>query len=233
MYRFLRRPKWIAFSLVCLAAMIGMINLGFWQLRRLHERREFNALVESRATLDPVPFADLASTPVAEADWRPVILEGTYTGETEEVPTVGGYLLVSALRSTDGATVRVDRGMVGAATAIPPPPDGEVQLVGRIRIPPEAVRSILPGERYVDVVESQPAEPGVSPRELPELDEGPHLSYAVQWFTFTNCVAIGWVLAVRHSARAALAARTGAAPKRRSKHQAVPWSEATRHPGRE
>ncbi len=108
-----------------------------------------------------------------------------------------------------------------------------MQLVGRIRIPPQAVRSILPGERYVDVVESQPAEPGVIPRELPELDEGPHLSYAVQWFTFTICVAIGWVLAVRHSARAALAARTGTAPTRRSKHQAVPWSEATRHPGRE
>jgi cytochrome oxidase assembly protein ShyY1 len=54
---------------------------------------------------------------------------------------------------------------------------------------------------YVDLVESQPAESTGLPEPLPapDLSEGPHLSYAVQWFIFATCVAIGWVLAVRHS----------------------------------
>ena len=33
----------------------------------------------------------------------------------------------------------------------------------------------------------------------PTLDEGPHLSYAVQWFIFAAAVLLGWVLAVRRS----------------------------------
>ena len=44
------------------------------------------------------------------------------------------------------------------------------------------------------------------------MSEGPHLSYAVQWFIFSACVPVGWVLAVRKSARARRAeALTGGA----------------------
>jgi cytochrome oxidase assembly protein ShyY1 len=31
------------------------------------------------------------------------------------------------------------------------------------------------------------------------LTDGPHLSYAVQWFIFALCAVVGWVLAVRRS----------------------------------
>jgi hypothetical protein len=33
----------------------------------------------------------------------------------------------------------------------------------------------------------------------PDLSEGSHRSYAVQWFIFALAVAVGWVLAVRKS----------------------------------
>jgi len=36
----------------------------------------------------------------------------------------------------------------------------------------------------------------------PELTSGSHLSYAVQWFIFSLCAVVGWVFAVRKSARA-------------------------------
>jgi cytochrome oxidase assembly protein ShyY1 len=36
---------------------------------------------------------------------------------------------------------------------------------------------------------------------LPELGEGSHLSYAIQWIIFAVCVAVGWILAVRRSIR--------------------------------
>jgi len=38
-----------------------------------------------------------------------------------------------------------------------------------------------------------------TPVLAPQLDEGPHLSYAVQWFIFATCVVVGWVLAVRRA----------------------------------
>ena len=62
----------------------------------------------------------------------------------------------------------------------------------------------MPGDLvpvYVDEVQDggrQVAYP--RPVAAPELTEGPHLGYAVQWFVFSTCAGIGWVLAVRRSA---------------------------------
>jgi len=55
---------------------------------------------------------------------------------------------------------------------------------------------------YLELESSQPADAkGLTPIPLPELDEGPHLSYAIQWFTFSALAVIGWVLVVRKTAR--------------------------------
>ena len=39
--------------------------------------------------------------------------------------------------------------------------------------------------------------PSWSPLGAPHPDEGPHLSYAVQWFIFTTIAAGGYVLLLR------------------------------------
>ena len=44
-YRFLVTPKWIGFHLLVVVLVVAMINLAFWQLRRLDERRQFNSAV--------------------------------------------------------------------------------------------------------------------------------------------------------------------------------------------
>lgn len=55
---------------------------------------------------------------------------------------------------------------------------------------------------------SRPADDSaLAPVAEPELSEGPHLSYAIQWIIFSVCVVVGWVFAVRRS----LAARRRAA----------------------
>ena len=56
---------------------------------------------------------------------------------------------------------------------------------------------------YVELTGSDPAESGGLPEPIaePSLDEGPHLSYAVQWFLFSAIAVVGWVLAVRRSRR--------------------------------
>ena len=74
------------------------------------------------------------------------------------------------------------------------------------RIDLDQLAAQLPGEMapvYLDLVDAIPA-PGPNdpvPVPAPTLDEGPHLSYAAQWFIFATCVLIGWVLAVRRSIR--------------------------------
>src|SRR5688572_16884536 len=90
MYRFLLRPRWIAFTLVVVLAIVVMVNLGFWQLRRLDERQMFNEAVAARIDQAPVPLDELIPPGAAVGDlelraveWRPVEASGRYLPEEE------------------------------------------------------------------------------------------------------------------------------------------------------
>jgi len=239
MYRFLLRPKWIGFHLLVVAAIVAMINLGFWQLRRLDQRKAFNAVIEQRYDAEPVPYDSLV--PPADGDfsaieWRPVTVSGTYLPEEAFTEVnrsqngLAGRNVVVPMRLADGRILIVNRGFVPLVVAdLPDVPSLGVSIIGRIRLSQERqtgqlsdpsdgdlaeVQRIdiprlapqLPGEVepvYVDLISSQPPElPDLpEPVAAPELGEGPHLGYAVQWFIFTICVAAGWVVVVRRSIR--------------------------------
>ena len=137
--------------------------------------------------------------------------------------------VLTALALDDGRTLLVNRGAIPVGAAPPPPPAVEVRLLGRIRPSEErarggltdsqqtTVREIrrvdvaqiapqLPGDVvpvYIELITAQPEVGANDPEPLlpPQLSQGNHLSYAVQWFIFALCVAIGWVLAVRRSLR--------------------------------
>jgi cytochrome oxidase assembly protein ShyY1 len=237
MYRFLLRPKWIGFHLLVVAGIVLMVNLGFWQLRRLDQRRDFNARVEARSELPPEPLDDvLHSGPPDEIEWRIVTVAGRYLDEEQFVVVNrsqngrAGDNVVTPMELGDGRTLIVNRGFVPLSVDTPPAPDEVVEIEGRIRRSQERrtgqlsdpgegqlteVQRIdiprlapqLPGEVvavYVDLLASDPPEAVGLPEPVapPPLGEGPHLSYAVQWFIFSVCVAIGWGLAVRRSVAA-------------------------------
>ena len=48
--------------------------------------------------------------------------------------------------------------------------------------------------------------------ERPGLDEGPHLSYAIQWFTFSAIAAGGYLLILRRIARTRAGLRPAESP---------------------
>ncbi|MDP2290343.1 MAG: SURF1 family protein [Actinomycetota bacterium] len=155
---------------------------------------------------------------------------------------LNGRDAVNALQLDDGSLVIVNRGFVAAGSALPAPPTGEVQLLARIKTGQRAgtgqtgddgsqqlseIRRVdleALGQQfdqplapvYLELLQSSPAEPStMQPIAFPELGEGPHLSYAIQWFIFTISVAVGWVFAIRKS----VADRTK--PKKPSKFKAV------------
>jgi len=238
MYGFLLRPKWLAFHILVFGSVALMISLGFWQLRRLDERKEFNALVTERIEQPPIALDsildDVESDPAA-FEWRQVTMSGTWLpgqviwfNRTQDGATGDNVLTaLEGSQGTDGTTVIVNRGFVSVAEVVTDPPSGEVQVLGRIRTaqqrqrggltdsttgPLTEIRRVdiarlapqLPGEVapfYLDLVESIPpvAESAPLPTPLPALDDGPHLSYAVQWFIFSIAVIVGWVLAIRKS----------------------------------
>jgi surfeit locus 1 family protein len=135
-------PRWIAGHVLVVIAVVVMVNLGFWQLRRLDERRDANARVVERSLSRPVAVAELADEPAADVEFRRVTATGTFDAEHEVL--VGyrtsrglpGYHVITPLVLDGGErAVLVNRGFIPLAMADdwPDPPEGEVDVVGLLR----------------------------------------------------------------------------------------------------
>ncbi len=165
------------------------------------------------------------------ADHQFLVVNRSQNGDT-------GRNVVDALQLDDGSLLLVNRGFVPESDAVPPVPQGPVEVVGRLRDSEQRatgqqadvsndalteIRRIDLGvlsdqfdatvqPMYIEQLESTPADDAsLQPIVAPTLDEGPHLSYTIQWFIFSVCVIVGWVLAVRRS----IATRSGKVPKKR------------------
>jgi cytochrome oxidase assembly protein ShyY1 len=217
-YRFARSPRWIATHLLVLAVVAAFVNLGFWQLRRLDERRDTNALVEARSSLPPEPVGELDGDP-DELRFRAVVASGPMAGLRTVRANQGGapgFNVLSAVDLGDGRGVVVLRGFAGTQpTGGPPEIDvpGEPVAVEGLAIPLDRTSAPLRREAAalgdelgldllpVLVQAGADADADVTPIPPPSLDDGPHLSYAVQWFLFTGVVVAGYPLLLRRRAR--------------------------------
>ncbi|HNJ96504.1 MAG TPA: SURF1 family protein [Ilumatobacteraceae bacterium] len=231
MYRFLIKPKWLLFHLFCVLMMVAMVNLGLWQLRRLDERRDFNATVKARTEQEVVPLDDIVPpgevADTHQLEYRPVEVSGSYLPDLSYERSVrrddmAGRDLFGVLQLDDGSIVVVNRGWLSDGIPSPALPEGTVRLVARLRVSATNgtgqvgdtgtepmtifrvdVRAIgddagaQPRAMYVERITSDPAEPAeMTPVPFPDLGEGPHFGYAVQWFLFTLGVVVCWALAV-------------------------------------
>jgi cytochrome oxidase assembly protein ShyY1 len=234
-YRFLLKPRWLLFHLGVILLIVLMVNLGFWQLHRWEERKDFNAEVRARAGEPVVPVEQVvtATTDGDDVQWRTVTASGTYLADEELIVVnrsqdgFSGVNVVTPLQLADGTLVLVNRGFVPTTLEVPPTPSGDVVVTGRLRetqertlgqltevageldeifridiprIADQLPAPVLPV--YLDLLSAEPAQGEVPvPLPDPDLSEGPHLSYMVQWWIFSLCVVVGWVLAVNRSVR--------------------------------
>ena len=135
---------------------------------------------------------------------------------------VYGFEVLTLFTSVDAKKFWVDRGWVKAgksavtAPQISQAPDGVVKITGRLRLdsslpqgsffalPPKGnglvaelnAQSRLNTENfYLDLLSG--SQPSLTPEvsaQLPELSDGPHMAYALQWIFFAGLVGYGRVL---------------------------------------
>lgn len=136
-----------------------------------------------------------------------------------------GFEVLTPLQLPNGAVFVVDRGWVPVGNAqdapdrVPAAPSGEVTVVARLKAgepaldgrtaPPgqiatielDQIAALLDKPTYTGaygLMASESPAPAERPTALlkPPLDEGPHLSYAFQWFVFALLafVGLGWAL---------------------------------------
>ena len=149
MYRFLLRPRWLALHVTVVATIALMINLGLWQLRRHHERVDFNKVVAARIESQPVELTKLldemrtGTIQPADAEWLNVMVSGQYlsaqtiSAVNRSQGGVSGYDPLTPLKigdSTSPTIILVNRGFLAQSVATPEPPVGEVKIYGRVRI---------------------------------------------------------------------------------------------------
>jgi cytochrome oxidase assembly protein ShyY1 len=138
---------------------------------------------------------------------------------------VAGLNVVTPLILDDGRAILVNRGFIGLSETPPSAPSGTVRVLGTVQISEQRTSGqatqasgeqseffrldiALLGEQIdydllpvaLVAIASEPSEsPTIAPINPPELSQGPHLSYAIQWLIFSIAVIVGWVLAIRKS----------------------------------
>lgn len=214
----LRRPVWAIGTLICLALVLLFVRLGVWQLERHDERRDRNERIEQRLAAEPVPVDDDVEEyrrVTVDGEWDDA---GTVFVRSRSYRGRPGYHAVTPVVLDSGA-VLVNRGWVPDAEA--PAVSGEASLEGIVRStqergsfgPRDPQEGVLREVARVDVeriqqqyerpllpiyVELQePATDLPVPVEPPDVEAGPHLGYAGQWFAFAAVGAVGWVVLLR------------------------------------
>jgi surfeit locus 1 family protein len=142
--------------------------------------------------LTPLQRADGTAVLVVRG-WVPLSTSNSTTPDVPP-PVTGTVTVHGRVRPTQNP----------GALASRDPADGVLATMARIDIPRVQQQTPYPlAPAYLEMTSSAPAPTTALPAlvPLPELDDGPHLGYAVQWIIFSICAVVGWFLLVRKSAR--------------------------------
>jgi cytochrome oxidase assembly protein ShyY1 len=175
-----------------------------------------SAVEEARSGTDWVPAQ---VTGIYEPDAQVLVRKRPYNSRN-------GFWVMTVLETPD-SRVWVNRGWIPAGADalstpdIPTPPAGSVTVDGLLRTPPasdpgrneglpsgqvaDADPRAMPQagalpDLYLQRTSSDPADPDVIPVELPEIDDGRNISYAVQWALFALVAIGGWYFFLRREA---------------------------------
>jgi surfeit locus 1 family protein len=202
------------------------VRLGFWQLARLGERRAINAITAARLAHGETPFKELRHE-AEPALRRTMLVgipdaanEFMITGRSRDGSP--GVHIVTPVRVPGSDTaVLVNRGWVYAADAatadlarwrepraefhgysLQLPASGLPPVVKGRSLRPfgiEGVRKLVPYPVRDLYLVSQDSQSDQTPARLPmpALDEGPHMAYAIQWFSFAAIALVGAAIVIR------------------------------------
>jgi cytochrome oxidase assembly protein ShyY1 len=172
-----------------------------------------NVLAPDREVPDDEEWRVVTATGSYDVDDTVIIRYRTRDGAS-------GVDVVVPLVTADGTALLVDRGWLQTEPSdvtdpgdVPSPPEGEVTVTGWVRadgtgdstevsdqsaraISSEAIGEALGREVYGGFVELRSEDPEpeqpLTPVELPELDNGPHFFYGLQWWFFGVLAIFGF-----------------------------------------
>lgn len=219
----------LAFAALAAALALLFVRLGFWQLDRLAERRAYNARLTARLAISEVPFqelgAEVLNRRVVVEGSPDYAAEFVHTGRSRN-GSPGVHVITPVRLASSDTVVLVNRGWVYAAdaatvdlsrfreprtrfsgyTVARPAPRAEPLAPPKQRavrnLDSVSVARLLAGPVAPVIVIARDSGGAEAPVRLPDVvaDDGPHLSYAIQWFAFA-LIALGGAVVVAYRAR--------------------------------
>lgn len=245
--------RWAGLLVFSVIMATLFINLGEWQWHKHGQRARSNAIIATNKNrpVQQFPAVFNGGHELTDSDqWQRVQVTGTYdaahqfqamqrstsTGTGGSIfadsgsDATRGTEVITPLRTADGASVLVDRGLIprkpgqNDSATLPAPPSGRVTVLGYTRrdehgsesavtpvnhqmllVNSPAIEKQVPyplADGFLQLISSQPAQPaGLLTLAEPQQSGGPYLSYAIQWFMFTVIGVLGIVMIVRSDLR--------------------------------
>lgn len=234
--------RWWFKHLLVLIVLIVLINLGWWQLRRLEERRALNQNIQTALNQPALPLRDAQIDPEV-LHFRRVAVTGIFDNANAIVlrnqlrgETPGVHLITPLRLSGSEQAVLVDRGWLPRREANlepadltpyeasgevtlegiayrtqtrsgwispldPPLREGQTRLVNWFRVDIDRIQQQVPYPLLPVFIKQLP-DSTTQPDTLPQpealtLDEGPHLGYALQWFSFAAILVVTYGIFLR------------------------------------
>ena len=183
-----------------------LMSLGFWQMRRMEEKRVYLDEIEARISNAPIPLP--AAPEEARDKFQAVVAEGTFTGEYLEVlagqkGASPGVMVIEAFALPDGRRIMVQRGFIEEEARKAPRPPHEAKVEGNLHWPDDTNSFTPPPDEKTGlwfardvpamaaklkteptlIVAREPTGDGIAP--MPVDTSGipnDHWGYAIQWF---------------------------------------------------
>jgi surfeit locus 1 family protein len=198
--------------LMGIAGVAVLTSLGFWQLRRMEEKRVYLDQIEARIGNAPIALPALPEE--GPHKFQAVVVDGRFTGEALEVLSgqkggSPGVLVIEAFALADGRRILVQRGFIEEEARGLPRPSHEARVEGNLHWPQDTNSFTPPPDQKTGlwfardvaamavalkteptlIVAREPTGDGIAP--VPVDTSGipnDHWGYAIQWFL----LAVTW-----------------------------------------
>ena len=231
MFKNLLRPRWIALTLILLFLIYLFLRLSNWQFDRYDQRILRNESTNTALSLDPKKISSISQLSEMKQWEKidltgSFLVDKSKLVRKQYLENSLGFWVITPFKIENGENILVNRGWIPIGTSastkqdIPAAPAGIVNLEGYLQpfnesvaqpkdLPLNQVNTIdykyfdidIANNFYVQLAKSSPMDNQVAIIPLPELSNGPHLSYAIQWILFALLLPIGWYVLLKNESK--------------------------------
>ncbi len=228
MFKNLTKPRWIALTAFLLIMIYLFIRLSDWQFDRYNTRIQNNEITTTALNSEPIKITDLSQVSELKdwqkvslkgefMDSDAKLLRRQYLESSL------GFWVITPLKLDNDQVILVNRGWIPIAKSstspqeIPSSPQGDVTIIGYVQTLKDTMSEPedLPlnqinylnstnftsqplSTNFLQLASITPMDNKVAIIPIPELSNGPHFSYAIQWILFALMLPIGWYVLLKN-----------------------------------